>query len=568
MAVTILQRPLGFILGSGVSATINEAYAGFATVNKASHGLVDGDYVYIESNIENYNGFWYVNQEDTGKFKFRQYATATDVAYVQDATITYYKATSTHGWNCVHLPITYRMSTTLFPTNNADTSRTISSFAEDAGYVNLNLSGSIDSGPYPEPYEFIKISGATNPNLDGVHQIIEVVSTTSITINLAYDSSYQFGSATVIRYYNNYNIVVRVYGGINSTHRWVNTKPYELLATLYLIPDDNNEVFFSISDILKEHIAIENNLTLNDLPNNTDFWTQFYVTVAESYDDSLGSQYALNTFTSDFTSDQGNLEGVAANAMLPFKNTHSGSLSEYVALSTSSKFLTLFDSGFTYFPGYYNEVSFIAPSDDVALVLRQIMVDGNGAETTTNTALGTPDKGIIRAEFADLSTYVSGAFYILEDGVQVTETKTITVDSECDTSNIQLQWLNYLGGFDTWVFTGDKEHTIEIGETNVFKKNIFVSWPKSFGKFADTIEKETMRSSRKGMVVTSQYVTEAQLDAIKYIKTSPVVQIITSRQDRRTVLVDADSFSFKKDRQDLFDIRFTILFTDEIGYQK
>lgn len=569
MAVTILQRPLGFIPGACVSATINEAYAGYATVNKASHGLSDGDYVYISSNIEDYNGFWYVNQEDTGKFKIRAYATATDVAYVQDATITYCVISSTHGWNCIHLPITYRLSTDLYPVNEVDTSRTISSFSEDAGYVNLNLSGSIDSGPYPEPYEFIKISGASNSNLDGIYQIIEVVSTTSITINLVYDSTYSFGSASVIRYYNNYNIVVRVYGGINSSHVWTSVKPYELLATLYLIPDENNEVFFSVSDLLKEHITQENNLTLNTLPNNTDFWTQFYITVAESYDDSLGSQYQLSTYTSDFTSDQGSFEGVAVNAMLPFKNQHSGAMSEYVCVGSSSKFLTLFDSGFSYFPGFHNEVSFIAPSDDVTLVLRQVMVDSNGSETTTNTTISsTCDKGIIRAIFADLSSYVSGAFYILEDDVQISETKTITVNQDCTTSNVQLQWLNYLGGFDSWVFTGDKEYTLNVGETNVFKKNIFPAWPNSYNAFADTIEKETMRNSRKGLVIKSQYVTEAQLDAIKYIKSSPLVQIITSRTDRRTVIVDADSFTYKQDRQDLYSISFNVLYTDEVGSQK
>jgi hypothetical protein len=458
------------------------------------------------------------------------------------------------------------MSSDVFPTNYVDTSRTISSFAKDAGYVNLNLSGSLDSGPYPEPFEFIEIAGAANSNLDGVYQIIEVVSATSITINLAYDSTYTFGSATVIRYYNNYNIVVRVYGGINSAHEWATQRPYELLSTMYLVPDEDNVVHFSVSDILREHISVKNNLTLQTLPSNIDFWTQFYVTYAESYDDSLGSRYTLSHFTSTFTSDQGNLEGFAINAKLPFKNQHSGSLSDYVCLSSDSKFLTLFDSGFSYFPGVYNEVSFILPST-AAVVLRQVMVNSVGAETTTNTSLGTLDAGVIRAVFADLSAYASGEFLILADAVQITESKVITVNSDCGES-VHLMWLNYLGGFDSWVFTADKEYTVDIQELGTFKKNIFLDWPKSYGTFADTIEKETFRMSREGLTIKSQYVTEAQVDAIKHVKTSPLVQIITSRTDRRTVLVDADSFTYKKDDQDLYDITFNVIYTDEISSQK
>jgi hypothetical protein len=561
MAVSILERPLGYILGAGVTATINEAYAGYATVNKASHGLIDGDYVYITSNIESYNGFFYVNQEDTGKFKIRPYATADDVSYVQDATVTYYPATATHGYNCVHLPIAYRLSSNLYPTNTVDTSVTISSYQDDFGYVNINLSGTIDSGAFPEPLEYVKITGATNSNLNGVYQISEVVSATSITINLPYEDNYQFGSATVIRYYNNYNIVVRVYGGLPASHEWASKKPNTLLSTLYFVPDENNEVYFSISDILRNQIKVTNNLTADTLPSNIDAWTGFYITVAESYDDSLGSQYLLSTYTSAFTDDSSNFQGVAVNTILPFKNIHSGSLTQYL-----DKFLSTVP---VFFDTNYTDISFINTLNNTALTLRKLYTLNGVEVTTVNTAIGTLDKGVIRYEVPiNCDLYDKVYVTVLDDATPVTETAEFEISCECSDNNIELSWLNHLGGFDYFVFKAEKEYVIEVEETQTANVNIFNTWPKSYGAFADTIQKNTFRKTREAILVRSQYVKESWLDGLKFIKSSPLVQIINSRTDRRTVIVDSSSFTYKKDGQDLYDISFTITYTDELPSQK
>jgi len=67
--------------------------------------------------------------------------------------------------------------------------------------------------------------------------------------------------------------------------------------------------------------------------------------------------------------------------------------------------------------------------------------------------------------------------------------------------------------------------------------------------------------------VRSQHLTQNQLEAIQYIKTSPLVQIVNSRTDRRTVIPDTDSFTVRKDNQDLFEITFNLTYTDEIPSQ-
>ncbi len=687
MSVTVLERPIGHVLGSSVSATIDEQYGGYATVNKVAHGLADGDYVYIESNIESYNGFWYVNAEGADYFKLRRYAADTDQEFIVNADITYYGVTASHGVSSVHLPITYRLksdvnsdtstvtqeldnrfnqaseettanvnwtaygtnpqksevtlvaaqnseeigwafsfvagttytftqafnrvvnnkpgSSTIYirlynafagsfstlvseysysynslasfqitPSANASyyvvyieqtgaladntyqmgdtmisyeqtavSTVSVSSFGDDNGYVNLTLSGSIDSGAYPEPFEYLKIEGGL---MEGVYQIIEVVSATSITINLVYDSTYVFTSGLVYRHYNNYNILVKVYGGLGSDHAWYSKKPYELLSTLKLIPDSNNEVFFSVNEILKSQIETRNNLTLDTLPNNLDFFTCFYIAYAESYDDSLGSQYILTTYTSDFTDDS--FEGMAVNSKLPFKNIHSGYMSEYVG---GAKFLTLFDS--IKLTGGYQDISILIDDND-----NDYEIDISGS----HTAIEAYDKGVYR-----LPISATGVYSIYKADVKVSEDLTVSSDSECSNQSIVLSWLNYLGGMEYFNFTAEKEYQIEIEDSGETTVNHFVNWPRSYGEFADTLKKQTFRKSRKATLVRSQYLTQSELEAIQYIKTSPLVQIIDSRTDRRTVIVDSDSFTVRKDRQDLFEISFTINYTDEISSQ-
>lgn len=133
---------------------------------------------------------------------------------------------------------------------------------------------------------------------------------------------------------------------------------------------------------------------------------------------------------------------------------------------------------------------------------------------------------------------------------------------------IYLTWLNYLGGFEYFFFTAKKEFQIEIGETGTSQNNVLPNWPQSQGKTADTVNKQTYRISRNKIVVRSQHLTQNQLDALSYIKTSPLVQIVESRTDRRTVIVDTDSFKKYDEVEKLFTIQFTISYTDDIASQR
>lgn len=724
MAVTILERPSGHILGTEYDAQVaDDTGAVFAQYPVANpHGLVTGDYVYIQSDIEDYNGFWYVEEKDANEFWIKPYATGSRVAFIQSTlNLAYTDVTLTHGWSAVHLPITYRLSSDLYPTNSVDTTRNVNSVQDAYGFTVLQLSGSLGT---VHTYDFVKLTLPNNTELSKVYQIVEFISPTVMIINLEYDSANDFTSATALKHYNNYNILVRVYAGINASHQWTAQKPYELAATLQYIPDENNDAFFSINELLKSYIETRNNLTLGTLPNNIDFWTNFYIEVAESYDDSDG--YVFGTYTSSFTSDQSNFEGTAVNAKLAFKNIYSGYLSEYLMTNSSAKFLTLFTipvlfSCGTNTPDCYQDISFLVPNGYVAETLKkEFYANGNGPVTVNETI--AEESGVIRipleadcdydrvditllggaqlldepnfaatgdwlqtatadadwtisggmasveiggaiipieSEYlyqtlsgvagdfnikANLSTTdgvgaddwqvevyviffnggtggstvksqllgtlkasavgniptisydatvnVPGAFDTIavyafisalpEDGTvtvhlldvevyiaddEISETKQFLIDCNCANQEIRLTWLNNLANFEYWDFTAKADHIVEIQEAMVTKKNILPTWPKSYGADADTIRKQTLRVSNKAYTVRSQLITADQIDALSYIKSSILIQIINSRTDRRTVTVDADSFIIRKDGDKTHEIAFNISFTDDIPAQ-
>lgn len=149
----------------------------------------------------------------------------------------------------------------------------------------------------------------------------------------------------------------------------------------------------------------------------------------------------------------------------------------------------------------------------------------------------------------------------------VSETKEIAINCDCSNQCIGLTWLNNLGGLEHWAFTAKKDHIVELISAIETKVNILPQWPKSYGSTADTIRKQTARISNKAYTVRSQFLTEDQAEAISFIKSSVLVQIVTSRLDKRTVIVDTDSFVKFKDGDKTFEIAFNISFTDDIPVQ-
>lgn len=140
--VTVTSRPQGHkIIDQAITAQITDS-SGDALVTFTSHGLTDGDFVYIESDIDEYNGFWEIDAINANTFKL--VLDGGFVEYYQDQEITYYQ-TQSHDWSSIFLPIMYKATNNRWPTNSVDTVRTVSSTADDNGFLRLNLSGAIKS---------------------------------------------------------------------------------------------------------------------------------------------------------------------------------------------------------------------------------------------------------------------------------------------------------------------------------------------------------------------------------------------------------------------------------------
>lgn len=133
---------------------------------------------------------------------------------------------------------------------------------------------------------------------------------------------------------------------------------------------------------------------------------------------------------------------------------------------------------------------------------------------------------------------------------------------------IYISWLNNLGGFEYWLFTGYQDKLLEIQETGETKKNIFPNWPKSYSSHADTITKQTFRKTKKQRVIRSQNLTRAQAELLgEEIKSGVLVQMITSRRDRITVIVDNSSFTVRREVDKIHYLTFTVTFTDDYPIQ-
>lgn len=724
MAVSVLKRPTGFILTNDITGGYIQNSGGHATYGFSSgHNLSTGDYVYIKSKVKEYNGFWYAQVIDGINFKIREYATAALVAWIKDLIVTADRPASvfeatTHTWNCVHLPVVYKLSNDRWPINSVDTARTISSVTDSNGYCSIVSSGNMTAAVGNiAALEYVIISNATDSTLNGVWQVTTAMSDTTFILEIPYSAANDTAltGATIQYYYNNFNVKVQIFGGLNSGHVYYAQEPYALLATIDVIPDEYGICTFSISEYLKQNVAIENNLLQGTLPNNLDAFTMFFIKYAEVYDDSDG--ITLTQITPTYTNDTANFEGYAINAKLPFKNVYSGAMSEYASGDANQKFLTAFVRP-TIFSGKYFDLSWINTVDTAGYIitLRQkyylndvlvttVDVDQEQfdagvyrlelddpdcdlydrvditVERRTSTALPAPSTwtdgsssydtkgatdfqetvtaadGVVSA-FTALSMAAGETIYItytvvvtlgggeglivqpvLADGAGVTvpvtvlsdsadltftgpgafnrtttyiavasatvsrlymrltnagttsgailtitmpstlqvlsatsfsETKTVDINCDClqtKATGYYLGWLNYLGGFDWWYFTAYTEKIIDITDSGETEENIFPEWPNSYGEFADTIRKQTFRESREQILIRSQHITEAQLNAIKNIKTSPLVQIVNSIYDRRTVLVDTDSFTWLKEGNNLFEISFIITYTDDVPSQ-
>jgi len=570
MATAIVDRPQGHIinLASATQASGLDGGAGSVLMFDLNHGLNTGDFIYITSSYESYNGFWYVDIADIHYFSIRPYATGDKQAFIAQAVVTYYFCGQTHNWSCVHLPIVYRLSSDYYPTNSADTARTVSSLANNNGYCHLTLSGDIKSTGSASELDFVKVTGSNA----GIYQIINYVSDTVFTIDLPYSAGVSFASSTVQYYYKDYYITVDIYAGIYDTHVWAGQKPYELITTIKAVPNADNIVTINVADYVKSKIDVfSNNPILDTLPNDINSFCSFYIVFNDYYSGSLNGYTIGNIEITGSTSDKSTFEGFAANAMLPFKNINSGLLSDYVmtygTARTTQKFLTNMTEPVIFLNQYF-DISFIINSTVGGFyVLEQYLNENRVVQTSVATVLTNQDQGIYRFEptWDSAYSYIRLSVYDFENR-QISETLDIKIDNECVDNYTDIVWKNNLGGHDYWRFGAGSQLTINKRSSEE-EKNIFTNWPKSYGEFADTIKRTSSLEGNKSYLLRSQFVTNQQAeDIITGVESSILVQVQVDQKNRRTVKITGSNTL--EETEKLKELIFKIEYTDNFAVQK
>jgi len=561
MSVTIKDRPQGHVFSqTAQTATVTDN--GGAYFNCPGHGMIDSDYCFIDSVYTAYNGLWFVDKFDNDNFWIRPYDDATKQPYVNyrsGKTVTFYRSLLAHNWNAVHLPIVYKLGSDAWPTNSVDTARTVSSISNDSGYVNLNLSGDIKATGTAAELEFIQITGQNA----GIYQIINYISDSDITIDMPYVAGLTFAGSTVQYYYNNYHIRVKIYAGLKSTHYWASQKAYEEIMEVSVVPDSNGIVNINIADFLKTKIEIDkNDPTLDTLPNDINSFCQFYIWVYEAYTYSNG--YTLGTSVTSMGTDQNNFEGYAINSMLPFKTYSGGFMDDYVSgltVATPQRFLSVMTNP-EIFSGQYFDLSFILNSNSSGFYILEQYVSGGVIMSTVQTSLPDYDAGVYRFQV----TYNSAYEYVYVSlynsaNLLLSEVKQIKISTECTSFYTDIVWKNFLGGHDYWRFNAAREYSNRSKNKEV-TTNYFSNWPKSYGKFADTIRKNGSVESSKNYTIRSQPVTNQQAeDLIGGIETALLVQEQTGQGYKRTIIVDSSNKLDETDK--LKEVIFNYRHTDD-----
>jgi len=387
----MVNRPLGHKLGINTYLGTLTNSGGDALITVLPGSAPPNNYwVYIESNIERYNGFVQVTLTGSETFKIQRDPDGDFIQWIQDADVSFMLSLLEHSWQSVHLPIVYELESNLYPTNVPESggTRVVLSFSNSNGYVHLVLSDPLDKW---DTLEYISILAAAGGPLAGVYQIINGIDSENVVIDLAYDSSYDLGPYAVVGYFNNYCINVNIISGLMSGHRWDDIKPARVIGTLKLTPGSNNKVKFSIAEMLKGDIKLRNNTLLDTLPNNLDFYTQFYISYFESYDEAVDGEIVV--YEGEATSDS--LIGNAVNSMMPFKSLYQSFMSEHVYTSEfTGRWLTIQDVPIAVV-GYYFDLSFLLQENvDIEVTINKQL---NGSVIDTEVvSIANPGSGVIR----------------------------------------------------------------------------------------------------------------------------------------------------------------------------
>lgn len=197
-------------------------------------------------------------------------------------------------WSSAHLPLVYRISNTKFPINTEDSTDAFSEVINNKGYARFNLSG----GSYETYQVGEKVTVSGSALYDGIYEIKEVLSGDYVTLNIIFLGD---DTGTIVRYYDNYNTLIRLYAGIPSSHPYTAQDPITLIGTYAIAPNLSNVAIVDVRDLVKQKISQDYDINGTGSPNDLNAWTSFYIEFSETYDVYVNS--IPETFTDEYQRD-------------------------------------------------------------------------------------------------------------------------------------------------------------------------------------------------------------------------------------------------------------------------
>lgn len=127
-----------------------------------------------------------------------------------------------------------------------------------------------------------------------------------------------------------------------------------------------------------------------------------------------------------------------------------------------------------------------------------------------------------------------------------TETLTIRIDQACRKNSVYLRWLNPITGWDSWMFDGDLDESLEETESEHYRPA---------GARVDSVLKKL---ADEGLTLRTSC-SKDQARAISYLFTSPMVQMVDSAGTATEVKVSGSLGTFVSGAQKRQELTFSIV---------
>lgn len=483
------------------------------------------------------------------------------------------------AWN--YIP--YRFESGKWPINNFDPVEAVASITTYQGYARVTITSPTIT--YLKKSS-VKLSDMSNAEYNGVWQVRQVISASVLVLSAPY-----VGNATgdIQKYYNNYSIVCNLYAGFPSLDPYYTElgKGVRLIGTDYVKPNAEGVAVFDASGFVQawyekiqdrfcEHLAA---LGVGGFATtDPDLYCPFYISFSEAYDITDGTNVIglVTTAQNDIDANGDIQYYYASYSAKQFGQSNGRSMGDYVAAvqdpQTLAKWLTMFEKP-VYFVGYPFDLAIGVDISEADFVLEEY-INGSISAGDVETPLTENTNGIWRFSLEDYDFVTAcdrADIKITETGggAQTSELISVDISRGCNRPGaFYLRWLNPLGGWDNWLFQGLHDYSTAVGEKLTLRRDIY----ESERIFAGGVTQDDVYrvAAVERRVVRSQFLTEQQMEAIRYIYTSPKVfhiyedsETICGRFRQRTVIIDPGSFTYRQGNDRLYTVDVAFRYSDE-----